>query len=89
MPKMSPKTMVKVKCLFGIFKINNCKLELVESRADSIIKTAFDGSMKLGVGDPSAGDPDMVIAKRMLRAFPATGKIIEYKPPEIDPDVVY
>jgi hypothetical protein len=80
--------MVKVKCLYGTFKVDKCKLEIIDSMADSIIKTAFNGSMKLGPAGPSAGDPDMVIAKRMLKCFPNTGEILEhkYKP---DPDVVY
>jgi len=80
--------MVKVKCLYGMFKMKKCKLEIIESWAPEIIITAFEGSMKIGPPDPSEGDPDMVIARRMFKCFPATGEIIEhkYKP---DPDVVY
>jgi hypothetical protein len=80
---------MKAKCLYGDFTIDGCKLTIDKAWAPEVIETAFRGSRKIPLGGPSAGDPDMVLAERMLAYFPNTGKIIEYKPPEIDPDVVY
>ncbi len=81
--------MIKAKCLYGSFTIDGCKLTIDEAWFPKVIETAFRGSRKIPIGGPSAGDPDMVLAKRMLGYFPGTGEIIEYKPPEYDPDVVY
>ncbi len=82
--------MVKATCILGTFIIDGCKLEIIDSWAPAAIKKTFTRVKKLGVGDPEDGDPDMVLAKRILEAvLPPSGKIVEYKPPEIDQTVIY
>jgi hypothetical protein len=81
--------MIKAKCIYGSFTIEGCKLTIDEAWFPKVIETAFTGSRKIPIGGPSAGNPDIVFAKRVLKYFPGTGKIVEYKPPKLDPDVVY
>lgn len=81
--------MIKVKCFYGHFTVDGGKLTINKSQSAEVIESIFKGYKKIPIGGPSAGDPDMVLVRRMLKHFPASGKIIEYKPPEYDPDIVY
>ena len=81
--------MIKAKCIYVSFTIDGCQLTIDKAWSPEIIKSTFKGCLDLGIGDPSDGDPDMVLAKRMFGYFPVTGEIVEYKPPKLDPTVIY